>query len=272
LKNFGLRTITGAIFVAILTSTILFHPITFFILFLVVLIIGIFEFAKLFPNGSKLLFYSSLSISIVVFCLAFLIAWGKIDPRFFALLIPLILWVFVKVLFTQTSNPIQLIAYTFLPVLYLALPLSLLCYTGFIGGNYSGKLLMTTFFLIWTNDSGAYLSGVSFGKHKMFPRISPKKSWEGTIGGLILTLIISYILSIYWMPMSGIQFVLLAITVSVFATLGDLTESMFKRSADVKDSGNILPGHGGILDRFDSLLFVAPAVAFLFYMFEIFSL
>jgi phosphatidate cytidylyltransferase len=272
LKNIVLRSVTGAFFVAILTGAILFQPVTFFALFLLVLVVGLWEFAKLFPEGSKSLFYCGAIISVLTFCLSFFIAWGQIDSRFLALLIPFILWVFIQVLFTQTENPVQIIAYTFLPVIYLAIPLSLLCYLGFLGNEYSGKLLMAMFFLIWTNDTGAFISGITMGKHKMFPRISPKKTWEGTIGGVLLTIAVAYVLSIYWLPMSTLQFVLLAIVVSVFATLGDLTESMFKRAAGVKDSGNILPGHGGILDRFDSMLFVAPAVAFLFYMFEIFSI
>jgi phosphatidate cytidylyltransferase len=270
LKNIILRTITGAVFVAVLTSAILFHPLTYFALFGIVLVVGFFELVKLYPTESKILKISSFILSLLVYGLSFLILVNELDFCLFAFVLPFILAIFIQVLFTQTEKPLQMLANTFFPVFYLSIPLSLMSYLGFVEGHYSGKLLMGMFFLIWTNDTGAFLSGITLGKHKMFPRISPKKTWEGTIGGVLLTVVMSYVLSIYWIPMPLWQSILLAVTVGVFATLGDLTESMFKRAADVKDSGNILPGHGGILDRFDSLLFVAPAVAFLYCMYELF--
>lgn len=114
--------------------------------------------------------------------------------------------------------------------------------------------------MLWTNDTGAYLAGRFFGKHKLFERISPKKTWEGSIGGGILTIGVAFILSVYFTNLDQTNWIVLAILVAVFGGLGDLVESMLKRSLNIKDSGNLLPGHGGILDRFDGLLLSIPFI------------
>jgi len=120
--------------------------------------------------------------------------------------------------------------------------------------------------MLWANDTGAYLSGRSFGKHKLFERISPNKTWEGFIGGILLAVVIALNLEHYFGALSKWEWVTMAVIIGVFGTLGDLVESMLKRSLGVKDSGNILPGHGGLLDRFDGLLMAAPLVFFFLLM------
>ena len=134
------------------------------------------------------------------------------------------------------------------------------------GNRYNEKILITIFICIWTNDTFAYLVGKNFGKRKLFPSVSPKKTIEGFVGGMIFTIICSLILSKYYIETKNIYiWIIIAIIVSIFSTLGDLIESKLKRVAQIKDSGNIMPGHGGILDRLDSIIFVVPFIN-LFYL------
>lgn len=175
-----------------------------------------------------------------------------------------ILSLFTSELFLKRTNPIQSLAYAVLGQIYLAIPLSLLSYLAFAydisNGIYHYAFLLALFVFIWINDSFAYLTGSLFGKHRMFERISPKKSWEGFIGGAIFTIGSSIIFANFFsqLPLWGwIGFAIIMIT---FGTLGDLVESLFKRTLNVKDSGNLLPGHGGILDRIDSVIFSIPAL------------
>ncbi len=135
-------------------------------------------------------------------------------------------------------------------------------------GVYNPHLLLGFFFLLWTNDTGAYLVGRSIGKHKLWERISPKKTWEGFFGGLILSIIIGYVISLYYPELNYILWIVMAALVSIFGTMGDLVESVFKRSIDAKDSGSILPGHGGILDRFDGVFLSTPFVLVLLQLVE----
>ena len=130
--------------------------------------------------------------------------------------------------------------------------------------SYHFRLIIGTFILIWTNDTFAYIVGKSIGKHKLFEKISPKKTFEGFFGGLIFSVLIAVIVAKYYFDNGFIYWIITAIIISVFGTIGDLVESKFKRVANVKDSGNIMPGHGGLLDRLDSIIFVSPFL-FLFY-------
>ncbi|MGV3539707.1 MAG: phosphatidate cytidylyltransferase, partial [Rufibacter sp.] len=151
-----------------------------------------------------------------------------------------------------------------LGVFYIALPFTLLHVLAFLPGQYSWQIILGIMFLIWASDTGAYAAGKSFGKHKLFPRISPGKTWEGWVGGVVLSLVVAYVLSLFYQDLALEHWLGMAVLVSIFGVLGDLVESMLKRSLGVKDSGTLIPGHGGILDRFDSLILVVPfLVAFL---------
>ena len=167
-------------------------------------------------------------------------------------------------LFRNKPNPFNNIGFTVLGIIYIIVPFLLLSITSFditsSDISYAPNKLLGFFLLIWANDTFAYLVGIAIGRTKLFERISPKKTWEGTIGGIICTQGIAYIISIYFTELTMIQWMIIALIISVFGTLGDLVESMFKRSLGVKDSGNILPGHGGILDRFDAVLLCSPFV------------
>ena len=185
------------------------------------------------------------------------------------LVLALTFLIFVVELFRNKEISFVNIGITILGVIYVALPLSLLTFLAFDTNNqYSYDLILSIFILVWLSDVGGYFAGINFGKHKLLERISPKKTWEGVAGGLVLCIIGSYILSQFFPIMSSYMWLVLGVLICVSSVIGDLIESMLKRSANIKDSGNLLPGHGGILDRFDSVLFVIPIV----YIFKFFVL
>jgi phosphatidate cytidylyltransferase len=165
-------------------------------------------------------------------------------------------------LYRNKAEPIKNIAICFFQILYIGLPFSLCNYLIFPFGNetFSSHILLSVFLLVWTNDSGAYAVGVKFGRRRLFERISPKKSWEGSIGGAFFTFLGAYVISIFFKELSLIEWMGFAAIITVFAGYGDLVESMIKRSLKIKDSGNIIPGHGGFLDRFDAVLFAIPSI------------
>ena len=202
-------------------------------------------------------------IGILLFLCNFLYVTNRVDQKFFLLFIPLALSIFIIEIYRKNKSPVSNIAYTFLGLIYIALPFSLFNYFVFSFANtvkYNPNILLGFFFLLWANDTGAYLIGMPLGKHKLFKEISPKKSWEGFIGGVIITMIIAYINSIFFKELRTFDWFVTALIVVIMGTFGDLVESLFKRSVGVKDSGTILPGHGGILDRFDSVLLSSPVV------------
>jgi phosphatidate cytidylyltransferase len=188
-----------------------------------------------------------------------------------------IIYLLVAELYLKQADPIQDWAYTMLSQMYIALPFSLLNVLAFTATNngvvtFNTLLPLSIFVFLWVNDSGAYCVGSLLGKHKLFPRISPGKSWEGSIGGGIFVLAAAYAIS-YFMDNSMLtmpQWLGLGLVVVIFGTWGDLIESLFKRTLGVKDSGNILPGHGGMLDRFDSSLLAIPAAVIYLYTLSLF--
>ena len=264
MSNFLQRTITGAIFIILVIGSILWNHYAFSLVFLIFTILGVTEFYSIVSKtGSKPYGFSGIIISALLFLICSYIAISNSNIHFILIILPLLFIDFIIELFRNHKTPFQNIAFTYIGIFYVALPMSLLNFLsnpGFEYEKYSKGILIGFFLLIWSNDTFAYLIGKKFGKHKLFERISPKKTWEGSIGGLIFSLITSYVLSVFIKELSIIQWVGMSITIVIFGTLGDLTESMLKRSLDIKDSGNILPGHGGILDRFDAVLLAAPFV------------
>jgi phosphatidate cytidylyltransferase len=191
---------------------------------------------------------------------------------FFAYLFTIV-YLFISELYLKQKNPINNWAYTTLSQMYIALPFSLINVLAFMGDkegdiHYNYVIPLSVFIFLWINDTGAYCAGSLLGKHKLFPRISPGKSWEGSIGGAVFVAIAAYIisqLSPATAQLSPLEWIGLGLVVVVFGTWGDLVESLFKRTIGIKDSGNILPGHGGMLDRFDSSLMAIPAAAVYLY-------
>ena len=195
-----------------------------------------------------------------------------------------VVYMFISELYTKAPNPINNWAYTMLSQMYIALPFAMVNVLAFRGvGNgvvYNYLAPLSIFVFLWTNDTGAYLSGSLFGKHKLFPRVSPGKSWEGSIGGGLLVLLVSALVGMYQnsdmhetateLLLTVPQWMGLGLVVVFFGTWGDLVESLFKRTIGIKDSGNILPGHGGMLDRFDSSLMAFPAAVIYLYTLTLF--
>jgi phosphatidate cytidylyltransferase len=262
MSNLLQRAITGFIFVLAIVIGLWWHPLAYLTIFAVVVLLGMFEFIRLIGGlAAKVRVFWAISIGLFVYLSSFLIFYAEIHPRWLIITIPLVGGVFLSELYSKNNNSLLNIATTLVVPLYVALPFAFLHYIAFYGGSYGYELLLGFFVLIWANDSGAYLVGSGFGRNKLFPSISPAKSWEGAIGGFIFTLAFSTV-SYYLIGIVDLlDWLVIGTLVSVLGTYGDLIESMLKRSVNVKDSGRVLPGHGGVLDRFDGVFFSAPAVS-----------
>ena len=260
--NFLTRTLFGAIFVIILIAGIVMHPIAFYAVFLGITLLASYEFYKLIQkNNCVPQVVTGLIGAALLFTSCFAYTYLN-NSLLFALFVPLLVLIPIIEMYRKKDNPFGNIAYTFMGLLYVALPFSLLNFLAFPFGDneFHWEILMGVFILIWANDTGAYLVGVNFGKHRLFERISPKKSWEGSIGGAVISLLIAWLISLYSRDLNTVQWLITGTIVVLFGSLGDLVESMLKRSINIKDSGTIIPGHGGLLDRFDAILLVSPMV------------
>lgn len=262
MSNLTLRAITGVVFVAIMIATIMGGDISFALFFLVVNNIGLNEFMIMQRKAGK---RASRKLAFIagnlVFGISMLVFLDLADEAFLPLAGVFIFWIFIAELFRNKIRPFSNIAHTLTAVFYVTVPLCLFFYVSkYPLGEYNGWFVLSMVIMVWCNDTFAYLAGRQFGKHPLFERVSPKKTVEGAIGGLAGTLIAAYILSNYHPDLSLGFWMGLAIVVSIFFSLGDLVESLLKRSVEIKDSGTILPGHGGVLDRFDGYLIGLPAV------------
>ncbi|RYD82519.1 MAG: phosphatidate cytidylyltransferase [Sphingobacteriales bacterium] len=277
MSNFWQRTITGILFVVVLIGATLFSEWSFLLLLFAINILGLWEYCNLFrakeyaPHKNVVLI-----LGTVIFLLAAsfynplmsLEILGQKSGLFFPLLLtPILLTLFIVELYNKEHSPFQRAAVGITGLIYIPISLSYLSRIPYLYGGdmykneYEAYIPISIFILIWSSDTFAYLAGRTFGKHKLFPSVSPKKTWEGFIGGIIGTIGISILLYYSFGIFSIPVWIGLAIIISVFGLWGDLIQSMLKRSLELKDSGTILPGHGGILDRFDSLLFCIPFVA-----------
>lgn len=195
---------------------------------------------------------------------------AKLLPNAFIFLGLLFVFIpfFVELYRTQTQ-PFERIAKVILGLVYAILPFVALHYIAFYHVDYNPELIIGLFLLIWSNDTGAYFAGKQFGNKKLFLRISPGKTWEGAIGGLLLTIGMAALISYYFDTIPNWQWIILAAAISVMGAYGDLIESMLKRQYNIKDSGTLIPGHGGFLDRFDSFLFCTPTMMALLALFQL---
>jgi len=267
LKELHTRTIWGFLFATVLTAAILWGPLSFAILFLILAFYALNEFYTLCREaGYSPQVYPALATGTIIFILSYLSANQSLDYKSFIYLLPLIYASPVYELFRKKKDPIVNLALTAFGLIYVTIPFSLLNFLAFHQTegliNYHYELLISLFIFVWASDSGAYLLGVRFGRHRLFERISPKKSWEGLIGGVVTALIAAWILSFIFPHYSPILLAIMAMLVVIAGTFGDLVESMIKRSIGVKDSGKFMPGHGGLLDRFDSILLASPVIYF----------
>ena len=271
-NNFIQRAITGIIFVGVLIGCILGGPISFTLLFALITALTIHEFGVIISKQPDVEINKPICMLAGVF-LFFGFAYLGVMPGQTEILIPylfLIIYLLVSELYLKKKNPLNNWAYAMMSQIYIALSFAMLNVLAYhsIGNEgelsnyqvqYNPILPLSIFIFTWINDTGAYCTGMLFGKHRLFERISPKKSWEGSIGGGVFSIIAAIVMAHYFPFMPISIWIGLALTVVIFGTLGDLTESLLKRTIGIKDSGNILPGHGGMLDRFDSTLMAVPA-------------
>ncbi len=278
MNNFIVRTITGILFVAVVVCSFL-RPQAMVLLFALITGLTIWEFTGLVNEREKVTVNRLISTVAGVYFF-FAVAGFSSDLTPSAVFIPYlvsIIYLMVAELYLKNEDPIHDWAYTMMAQLYIALPFSLLNTLAFHLTpqglvTYDAVLPLSVFVFLWMNDTGAYLCGSLLGKHKLFPRISPGKSWEGSIGGGILVIAVAVLVwylteqyQLNQLGLSALEWAGLGLTVVFFGTWGDLVESLFKRTLGIKDSGNILPGHGGMLDRFDSSLLAIPAAVVYLY-------
>ena len=282
MKNFIVRTITGIIFVAAIVASFL-RPEAMVLLFSIVTGLTVWEFMGLVNgnvNVNVTRFISTAAGVYFFYAMTYFCSdlyGGSAKSVVFIPYLVTIIYLLVAELYLKQEDPIADWAYTMLSQMYIALPFSLLNVLAFTATpqgtvNFNTLLPLSVFVFLWINDTGAYCTGSLIGRHKLFPRISPAKSWEGSIGGAVFVLAAAWAIS-YWLDgvmLTTIEWLGLGLVVVVFGTWGDLVESLFKRTLGIKDSGNILPGHGGMLDRFDSALLAIPAAVVYLYTLSMF--
>lgn len=278
MKEILVRAITGLVFISVLIGAIVWNKYSVAVLFFVVSMLGLVEFFKLMEKGGfKPKKRVATVVGGIIYAIITLFSFGTfVTFEYLLFIFPLLVLLVVLELFRRSDYPVTNFAFSIMGILYVVIPLSMLNFFTFNEDynetmelkGYSYLLLLAFFVIQWANDTGAYLSGKAFGKHKLFERISPNKTWEGAIGGMVFAVIAGFIFA-YTTESNILHWVIISMLIVVFGTLGDLTESQIKRSVGVKDSGNILPGHGGILDRFDGVLFSAPFVLTYLHLFQI---
>ncbi len=275
MTNLIQRSITGILFVAVIVCCTVLSPIAFGTLFAVITALTIREFCKLVNKDDQInvspliamtagayLFFAFMGYSLRLFGLSVFVPY-----------IIVVMYAFIRELYLKQSKPLNDWAYTMMSQLYIALPFSLLNVLAYSNATPGGTVVeynpafpLAVFVFIWINDTGAYCVGSLLGKHRLFERISPKKSWEGSVGGGVFALIAACVMARF-NPFAPLWVWLgFALTVVFFGTWGDLIESLMKRQLGIKDSGSILPGHGGWLDRFDSALMAIPASVVYLYL------
>ncbi|MCR5821249.1 MAG: phosphatidate cytidylyltransferase [Bacteroidaceae bacterium] len=276
MKNLIIRALTGALFLVVMIGGMMWSPLSFAILFTVVTALSIWEFCGLVNTreGIDVNRLITTTAGAYLFVAFFAMAAGvgglQLLPLLFLPWLITVIYLFVGELYLKREDPLNNWAYAMLSQIYVALPFGLLAILYF---SYGWFIPLAVFIFLWCSDTGAYCTGSLIGRHRLFPRISPKKSWEGSIGGGVVALAASQLIAwlgpevsmadgtIVVFGLTALQWAGFALVVVVFGTWGDLVESLLKRHLGVKDSGNILPGHGGMLDRFDSSLLAIPAAA-----------
>lgn len=262
------RAITAFFFTIVMLASLL-EAYTFSAFYLLLSLVALLEFYKMVKIGG---IRPHRNIGIAVAALIFLTTaayhFFQFELKYLLLIIPLVFAIFIAELYKKNKIPFANISYTFVGFIYVTVPFCFFYSLGFIVDfdSYSFHFPLAFLLMLWANDTGAYLFGMKLGKRKLFERHSPKKSWEGFFGGVFTSLVVSIIISFQFTEVEPVVWAGMAAIISSFGTLGDLVESMLKRSLEVKDSGSFLPGHGGFLDRFDGLLIAAPIVYVYLYL------
>lgn len=269
-NNLTQRIIAALLGVAIILSAIIYSEWTYFGVFFILCALTQLEFYKLVGlDGMLPLKFWGTITGLSIYSITFLVHAEHLDPRIYFAIAPIASTVYFVKLYKKNDNkPFTNIAFTFLGIIYVAVPFALLHIAVFYNDTYSFQIIIGALFIQWASDTGAYFAGVKFGKRKLFERISPKKTWEGALGGTILAFIFAIIMAANFDEIADWQWLCIAGIIVIAGTYGDLVESLFKRSIEVKDSGSIIPGHGGFLDRFDGLLLSAPFISAFLMLFE----
>jgi phosphatidate cytidylyltransferase len=256
------RLFSALLGASVIISSIVWSEWTYFLVFFTLCILAQWEFYRLVRIQDYLpIRFWGVFIGGLLFILTFFIERGDLDGKYLFLLFPLASVIFIFKLYKKDDpNPFVNIALFYLGISYVALPFALINIIVFADGDYTYQILLGLMLIIWSSDTGAYFAGTAFGKTKLFERISPKKSWEGSLGGALVATGLAYIAATYFDRLNLWEWLIIAAIVVVAGTYGDLVESHFKRSMSIKDSGNSIPGHGGFLDRFDSLILAVPFI------------
>jgi len=255
--------LTGFFFLVAVIGSIVVHPLAFFGLSFIFSFLGLDEFFRLTARNDRrkenIMYYV---LGMFVYSLVGLIGLGLVDIRYVYPILLVFPLTIICELFRKKDASWKRTGVYFTAFFYVAIPFGLLNALFFVPDRDESLIgiLIGMFVIVWSSDIFAYLTGSMFGKHRLFERISPKKSWEGSIGGLLFALLAAYILSLFFKELSLTRWMIMAVIIVITGILGDLSESFLKRKAQVKDSGNIFPGHGGVLDRFDATLFAVPFV------------
>ncbi|MBK5721130.1 phosphatidate cytidylyltransferase [Dysgonomonas sp. Marseille-P4677] len=264
LPNIVVRFLAGAVFISLLLGGMLINEYSFLIVFSLITVLCLYEFYGLVEKDAKVPVIRTWNIlgGFFLFVGGFYYCVYSSTAIAFIPYIIYLITLFISELYLKRSNPIQSLAYSLLGQLYIAAPMALTNYLVFAyqPGSYHYVYILALLVFIWVNDTFAYLTGMAFGKHRLFERISPKKSWEGFIGGAIVSICSSLIFAYFFPNLSTIAWLGFAAVTVVCGTWGDLFESLIKRTLGVKDSGTMIPGHGGILDRFDSTILAIPSI------------
>jgi phosphatidate cytidylyltransferase len=261
-NNLTQRVITGVLGSAGIIFGISYSEWLYFIIFFIICLFSLLEFYKLAGlDGMLPLKTIGTLIGLSIYSLSFLIEQQRISHRYYFAIFPLIAVVYLIKLYKKTERkPFTNIAYTLLGVCYVGMPFALLNVATFEEGFYNYEIILGSLLILWASDTGAYFAGTLFGKHRLFERVSPKKSWEGFGGGAALATAMTFVLSLYFQSLTVTDWIIIDIIIVIGGTYGDLIESLLKRSIEIKDSGTSLPGHGGFLDRFDGLFISAPFI------------
>lgn len=257
------RAITAFFFTIVMLGSIFLGAYTFTLFYLVLSLVSLLEFFKLIKTSG---IRPHRNIAVIAAALIFMMTAGyhflQFETKYMLLMAPLIFSVFIAELYKKDKIPFANISYTFVGFVYVTAPFCFFYSLGFLKDTetYNYHLPLAFLLMLWASDTGAYLFGMKLGKTRLFERHSPKKTWEGFFGGMFTSVFVALLISTQFREMSGWYWAGMAVLIVGFGTLGDLVESMLKRSLNVKDSGTLLPGHGGFLDRFDGLLISAPVV------------
>ena len=264
MKNLLVRTLSGAVFLALFLTAMLWHPAAYGVIFMITVFIIMLEYLNI-TVGSKEKTASILAVitALLAFMLFFFHAGFGLDGKWLLILPVMVTLIATAILFCKESDAYRTTPFILTSLVYIALPFALTNLIVFTpDGGFNGRVLLAVMIIIWSSDVGAYLSGMTFGQrhgHKLFPSISPKKSWEGYFGGLFLSLAAGWCVGYFSMvDYPWYHCLILALLVNISSTIGDLVESQLKRNFGVKDAGRIMPGHGGLLDRFDGALLAFP--------------